>query len=1072
MKENLGEGAGRIPGRGLMANTGDVQARYKEIVEKIIDKDPKLWQDNYLKVQKRTVLKARVRDQIQKEVQEATKARNRFWNKRLTDAQKADILKTRTFIEKIKGTDLLTKLVSLGMVVSAAKAYYDDGWKGLAVTVGTQVAVLYIIKRFGPRLVEVASSWLGTAATATLLGFLNVVLLPKLVYDIAEGSVYLGLNIFILDPLRDENVKRYYSDEGSAFPWNFWVYPPNKGYSRKTIFLKYHNEDELRQSLVGWHRWVLEEYGIERWSMRDQKTFEEIAAIAMDDLEKGMKNLEIQTEKEMNGIREEDVAELERIMTDEMKAPDSGEEKEAEPTVLIAYTLTEPEKPRKGDKVSIITKGIVFGLPGQSFTADVENKINGPASPRISDPKGSGIFNFDENNRVGIIVVKSSFTVEKPGNYYYTGRISVEGYSSREESGSFEVEDEEKDDAYEKAQRELEKAKVSEQLSVQAGNSSREALNSANQAFEQVNNAANQIKDLLESAASAEKTCADANKSLLEVKASSRAAHNEFMGMSSCYAISKNRWREACDAAAQLKNIRNMTKAEIDLLESRAGAAAKEVRVAADECEKRADLVEVWSGKTRTANQKVKELLTGIEEISSKISSIRGSIDKLDGLAASAAGQVENMKNKSSEAAGFAADVEGSRDKIVEILKAYKMEERAKQMIQTAESASAIARKAANDTRANISNAVSIIKKTQDRMASLRADKANLAKIRRCDVQSGDTFVKDAQASKDTADVFAGGSAEYARSADLCARFIGKVDQSRTCSLNERWDESIKRCICKEGYENLNNKCVLKGSSDISQDGRGGSGYDPAKDPNFRAGSKPPVDPNIGDSFQNQQPGSKPDGRDGRGSRDSVPQPGSYTQPAGGEKTPEGDKQPTDYAPAYPPYGPPQRDRIKGKDWTEWARDIPKPPSKPKPDKQPPVQKPPEKPAKPPSQPPAKPLPPKDTGTGGLTDVVVNSQNITISVWDHATVDNDIIDIRLNGKTIPGGGGVVLTKTPKVFNLKLGSGQNIIEIYAVNEGTLSPNTASIKISNVTSGKAEQVYRINQKTSARFSAAVR
>ncbi|OQX17816.1 MAG: hypothetical protein BWK76_09430 [Desulfobulbaceae bacterium A2] len=109
------------------------------------------------------------------------------------------------------------------------------------------------------------------------------------------------------------------------------------------------------------------------------------------------------------------------------------------------------------------------------------------------------------------------------------------------------------------------------------------------------------------------------------------------------------------------------------------------------------------------------------------------------------------------------------------------------------------------------------------------------------------------------------------------------------------------------------------------------------------------------------------------------------------------------------------------------------------------------------------------TSTGGLSDVVVSSQTITVSVWDHGTVDGDIVNITLNGATAAG--GVTLAAGPKTFTLNLNPGRNTISIYAVNEGSVPPNTASIKISHVTSGQAEQTYSINQKTSANFAATV-
>ena len=111
------------------------------------------------------------------------------------------------------------------------------------------------------------------------------------------------------------------------------------------------------------------------------------------------------------------------------------------------------------------------------------------------------------------------------------------------------------------------------------------------------------------------------------------------------------------------------------------------------------------------------------------------------------------------------------------------------------------------------------------------------------------------------------------------------------------------------------------------------------------------------------------------------------------------------------------------------------------------------------------------THPGGLKDVVVNSRNITLSIWDHGKEDNDIVTIKVNGAPIPGGSNVVLTKQPKTFQLQLNTGRNEISIYAVNEGTQPPNTASFKLSNVTQGEQEQKYRINQNESAAFGATV-
>lgn len=112
-----------------------------------------------------------------------------------------------------------------------------------------------------------------------------------------------------------------------------------------------------------------------------------------------------------------------------------------------------------------------------------------------------------------------------------------------------------------------------------------------------------------------------------------------------------------------------------------------------------------------------------------------------------------------------------------------------------------------------------------------------------------------------------------------------------------------------------------------------------------------------------------------------------------------------------------------------------------------------------------------NTGKRGLSNVTVNSRNITISVWDYGKIDGDIINILVNGRVISGGNRVTLAAKPKVFKLTLNPGKNNITIYAVNEGSDPPNTASLKISNVVQGKGQQQYSINQKTSTSFGATV-
>jgi len=96
----------------------------------------------------------------------------------------------------------------------------------------------------------------------------------------------------------------------------------------------------------------------------------------------------------------------------------------------------------------------------------------------------------------------------------------------------------------------------------------------------------------------------------------------------------------------------------------------------------------------------------------------------------------------------------------------------------------------------------------------------------------------------------------------------------------------------------------------------------------------------------------------------------------------------------------------------------------------------------------------------GLSDVVVASTSITITVIDSgALIDDDTVDILLNGEAVIS--GLILVGPPGMdIPLELDSGDNTVEIYAVNEGTTPPNTATLLISDVTEGEAEQEWHLS------------
>ena len=107
------------------------------------------------------------------------------------------------------------------------------------------------------------------------------------------------------------------------------------------------------------------------------------------------------------------------------------------------------------------------------------------------------------------------------------------------------------------------------------------------------------------------------------------------------------------------------------------------------------------------------------------------------------------------------------------------------------------------------------------------------------------------------------------------------------------------------------------------------------------------------------------------------------------------------------------------------------------------------------ASPPAAP-PPEGDGAG---NVIVNSQQVTIRVWDNAAEDGDRIDLFLNGAKLLD--NHTLTNAGRSLNVWLPRGHNTLKVLALNTGSSGPNTASVSISNVTSGSGTQTWNANQ-----------
>lgn len=91
-----------------------------------------------------------------------------------------------------------------------------------------------------------------------------------------------------------------------------------------------------------------------------------------------------------------------------------------------------------------------------------------------------------------------------------------------------------------------------------------------------------------------------------------------------------------------------------------------------------------------------------------------------------------------------------------------------------------------------------------------------------------------------------------------------------------------------------------------------------------------------------------------------------------------------------------------------------------------------------------------------VKELNVNSENITINLWDHGRKDGDVVSIYLNGEAIIS--KYLLEYTKKGIEIKLDpSKSNDLFLYAHNLGQFPPNTVSIEI---TDGKVSENIILN------------
>lgn len=99
--------------------------------------------------------------------------------------------------------------------------------------------------------------------------------------------------------------------------------------------------------------------------------------------------------------------------------------------------------------------------------------------------------------------------------------------------------------------------------------------------------------------------------------------------------------------------------------------------------------------------------------------------------------------------------------------------------------------------------------------------------------------------------------------------------------------------------------------------------------------------------------------------------------------------------------------------------------------------------------------------SGGFSDIGISGLDLSYLLRDHALEDGDIVRVRISqfGHVIYEG-TVNLTNAGEVFGMLLGRGVASLEIFAVNEGSASPNTAQITVDKVVRGQATQTYSLN------------
>ena len=121
---------------------------------------------------------------------------------------------------------------------------------------------------------------------------------------------------------------------------------------------------------------------------------------------------------------------------------------------------------------------------------------------------------------------------------------------------------------------------------------------------------------------------------------------------------------------------------------------------------------------------------------------------------------------------------------------------------------------------------------------------------------------------------------------------------------------------------------------------------------------------------------------------------------------------------------------------------------------------------------------PTSTGGEGLPNfhITIPSEegDAEICVWDHARIDGDLVQVRFKGVNLldEGSTDILLERNEKCWTSRVTRGYFYpIELTAVNEGALPPNTGAIRVEGLSGSGGDFWWEHNQGTGSTASVVV-